>query len=75
MRVILMFHNCEEQSHMTVSTDHYLIEEKEEPKWIQAEVPLLASLMPYPEAKPQGGGGGGGRMERNRFLYPVNHEC
>ena len=24
MRAILMFHNCEEQSHKTVSTDHNL---------------------------------------------------
>ena len=36
MRAILMFHNCEGQSH-----------KKEEPKQIRTEVPLLTSLMPY----------------------------
>ena len=42
MRAILMFHNCEGQSHKTVST-----EEKGEPKQIRTEVPLLTSLTPY----------------------------
>ena len=32
MRAILMFRNCEGQSHKTVSTDHNLSEEKGEPK-------------------------------------------
>ena len=32
MRAILMFHNCEGQSHKTVSTNHNLFEEKGEPK-------------------------------------------
>ena len=45
MRAVLMFHNCEGQSHKTVSTDH--IEEKGEPKRIRTEVPLLTSLTPY----------------------------
>ena len=47
MRAILMFHNCEGQSHKTVSTDHNLFEEKGEPKPIRTEVPLLTSLTPY----------------------------
>ena len=34
MRAILMFHNCEGQSHKTVYTDHNIFEEKGEPKWI-----------------------------------------
>ena len=47
MRAILMFHNCEGQSHKTVSTD-YNFEEKGELKRIRtAEVPLLTSLTPY----------------------------
>ena len=46
MRAILMFHNCEGQSHKTVSTDHNFCEEKGEPKRIQTEVPLLTSLKP-----------------------------
>ena len=29
MRAILMFHNCEGQSHKTVSTDHKLLKRKE----------------------------------------------
>ena len=32
MSAILMFHNCEGQSHKTVSTNHNLFEEKGEPK-------------------------------------------
>ena len=46
MRAILMFHNCEGQSHKTVSTDP---EEKGEPKRIRTEVLdlLLTSLTPY----------------------------
>ena len=32
MRAILMFHNCEGQSHKTVSTDHNLSEEKGGPR-------------------------------------------
>ena len=47
MRAILMFHNCEGQSHKTVSTDHNLSEEKAEPKLIRTEVFLLTSLMSY----------------------------
>ena len=46
MRAILMFHNCEGQSHETVSTD-YNFEEKGEPKQIRTEVPLLTGLTPY----------------------------
>ena len=34
MRAILMFHNCEGQSHKTVSTNHNLFEDKGEPKQI-----------------------------------------
>ena len=34
MRAILLFHNCEGQSHKTVSTNHNLFEEKGEPKRI-----------------------------------------
>ena len=37
MRAILMFHNCEGQSHKTVSTDYNLFEEKREPKQIRTE--------------------------------------
>ena len=44
MRAILMFHNCEGQSHKTVSTDTF--EEKGGPKRIRIEVPLLTGLMP-----------------------------
>ena len=48
MRVILMFHNCEGQSHKTVSTDiDTTFEVKGEPKQIRTEVPLLTSLLPY----------------------------
>ena len=46
MRAILMFHNCEGQSHKTVSTPQ-LLPEKGEPKQIQTEVLLLTSLTPY----------------------------
>ena len=35
------------QSHLTVSTNHNLSEEKGEPKRIRAEVPVLTSLTPY----------------------------
>ena len=48
MRAILMFHNCEGQSHKTVSTNHSLFEEKGEPKRIRTEVPLLTSLTDRP---------------------------
>ena len=41
IRAILMFHNCEGQSHKTT------FEEKGEPKQIRTEVLLLTSLMPY----------------------------
>ena len=44
MRAILMFHNCEGQSHKTVSTDHNLFEEKGEPKRIRTEVLPCTSL-------------------------------
>ena len=47
MRAILMFHNCEGQSHKTVSTDHNLFEEKGEPKRYRTEVLPLTSLTPY----------------------------
>ena len=47
MRAILMFHNCEGQSHKTVSTDQNS-EERGEPKRIGTEVPLLTSLTPLP---------------------------
>ena len=47
-RAILMFHNCEGQSHKTVSTDT-TFEVKGEPKQIQtAEIPLLTSLNALP---------------------------
>ena len=48
MWAILMFHNCEGQSHKRVSTDHNSFEEEGEPKRIRTEVPLLTSLTPYP---------------------------
>ena len=41
MRAILMFHNCEGQSHKTVSTWTATFEEKGEPKQIRTEVLLL----------------------------------
>ena len=42
MRAILMFDNCEGQSHQTVSTDQTTtLEDKREPKQIRTEVPLL----------------------------------
>ena len=47
MRAILMFHNCDGQSHKTVSTDHNLFEEKGEPKRYRTEVLPLTSLTPY----------------------------
>ena len=51
MRAILMFRNCEGQSHKTVSIDHV---EKGAPKRIRIEVLdlLLASLTPYRKTKP-----------------------
>ena len=52
MSAILIFHNCEGQSHKTVSTNHNLFEEKGEPKRIRTEVPLLTRLTPYYQAKP-----------------------
>ena len=39
--------NCEGQSHRTMSTNHKLSEEKEEPKRNQTEVLLFTSLTPY----------------------------
>ena len=43
MKAILVFHNCEGQSHRTVSTNHNLFEEKGEPKRYRTEVlPLTA---------------------------------
>ena len=51
IRAILMFHNCEGQSHKTVSQTT-TFEEKGEPKQIRTEVPLLTSLTPYRYAKP-----------------------
>ena len=47
MSAILMFHNCEGQSHKTMSTDHNLFEDQGEPKQIRTEVLLLTSLTPY----------------------------
>ena len=47
MRAISMFHNCEGQSHKTVSTNHNLFEDKGEPKRYQTEVLPLAGLTPY----------------------------
>ena len=52
MRAILMFHNCEGQSHKTESTNHNLFEEKGEQKRIRTEVLPLTSLTPYRWAKP-----------------------
>ena len=44
MRAILMFDNCEGQSHnKTASTNHNLFEEKEEPKRNGAEALPLAA--------------------------------
>ena len=40
------------QSHRTVSTNHNLFEEKEEPKRYRTEVLPLTSLTPYRKAKP-----------------------
>ena len=48
MRGILMFHNCEGQSHKTVSADHNLSEEKGEPKRYRTEVLPLTSLTARP---------------------------
>ena len=42
MTAILMFHNCERQSHKTTT-----FEEKGEPERIRTEVPLLTCLTPY----------------------------
>ena len=46
MRAILMFHNCEGQSHKTCPQTTPF-EEKGEPKRIRTEVPPLTSLTPY----------------------------
>ena len=48
MRAILMFHNCEGQSHktFTIQDTDTTFEVKGEPKQIRAEVPLLTSLTP-----------------------------
>ena len=46
-----MFHNCEGQSHKTVSTVHSF-EENGEPKPIRTEVLLFTSLPPYRLARP-----------------------
>ena len=43
----LMFHNCEGQSHKTVSTNHNLSEEKGEPKRYRTEDLPLTSLTSY----------------------------
>ena len=43
MKAILMFHNCEGQSHTTKSTDHNLFEEKGEQKRYRTEVLPLTS--------------------------------
>ena len=40
----LVFHNCEGQSHKTVSIDHKTFKEKGEPKRIRTEVPLLVHI-------------------------------
>ena len=47
MRAILMFHNCEGQSHKTECTDHTTFERKGQRKRIRTEVPLLTSLTAY----------------------------
>ena len=47
VRAILMFYNCDGQSHKTVSTDHNLFEEKGEPKQYRTKVLPLTSQMPY----------------------------
>ena len=44
MRNILMFHNCEGQSHKAECPQTTTFEEKREPKRIRTEVPLLTSL-------------------------------
>ena len=46
MRAILMFHNCEGQSHKIVSTIHNLFEAKGEPKRYGTEVLPLTNLTP-----------------------------
>ena len=52
MRAILMFHNCEGQSHKTVSTNHNLFDDKGYPKRYRTEVLPLTSLTPCRWAKP-----------------------
>ena len=47
MRATSMFHNCEGQSHKTVSCRVTTFEEGGEPKRIRTEVPLLTNLTPY----------------------------
>ena len=44
MLLLVVVHNCEGQSHKTVTT---ACEERGEPKQIRTEVPLLTSLTPY----------------------------
>ena len=56
MRTIWKFHNCEGQSHMTVSTVT-TFEEKGEPKQIRTEAPLLTSLTTRPNRFSVGGAG------------------
>ena len=85
MRTILMFHNCQGQSHKTVSTDHNTSEEKGEPKRIRTEVLLLTSLTPYHQAKPahsskgpqltNGGEAGGGREDAATNRRGRNTKC
>ena len=47
MRDILMFSNCEGQSHKTVSTNHNLFEDRGELKRYRTEASLVASVTPY----------------------------
>ena len=52
MSAMLMFHNCDGQSHKTVSTNHNLFEEKREPKRYRTEVLPLTGPTPYRWATP-----------------------
>ena len=53
MRAILMFHNCEGQSHKTVSTDYNFWREKESrSRFEPRSFSVLTSLTPYRLAKP-----------------------
>ena len=65
MRAILMFHNCEGQSHKTVSTDHITFEEKGEPKQIRTEVPLFYQ----PNALPLGQAGSPSGHDTGTAMY------